>query len=80
MSLPKATPEQILAAAKIELSQAVNRLIVYQTRLYRQTGTYPDELAVAIQRLEFLLHAIMAGRVSPADAPEAAKPDRSSIQ
>jgi len=81
MSLPKATPEQVLAAVKIELSQTVNRLIACQIRLYRQTGTYPDELAVAIQRLEFLLHAIMAGRVSPADVQaEAAKPHRTSIQ
>ena len=45
----------------------MNRLIACQTRLYRQTGTYPDELAVAIPRWECLLHAIMAGRSTPRD-------------
>jgi hypothetical protein len=81
MSLNKATPEQILAAAKIELSLTVKRLIACQNRLYRETGTYPDDLGAAIQRLEFLLHGIMAGLVTPVEAKtEAAKPDRSRLQ
>jgi len=70
MSLHKATPDQILAAAKVELSQTLKRLIACQNRLYRETGSYPDDLGAAIQRLEFLLYGIMAGLVSPA-APKA---------
>ena len=81
MSSNKASPEQVLAAAKIELSLTVKRLIAFQNRLYRDTGTYPDELGAAIQRLEFLLHGIMAGLITPREAKaEVAKADRSSIQ
>jgi hypothetical protein len=81
MSLHKATPEQVLAAARIELSLTLKRLIACQNRLYRETGTYPDDLAAAIQRLEFLLHGIMAGLVTPMEAKAgAARTDRSSIQ
>jgi hypothetical protein len=76
MSLNRATPEQILAAAKIDLAKTVKRLLACQIRLYRETGTYPDDLAVVIQRLEFLLHGIMAGLVTPTQAKtESTKPD-----
>jgi hypothetical protein len=81
MSSNRATPEQVLAAVKIELSLTLKRLIACQNRLYRETGSYPDELAAAIQRLEFLLHGIMAGLITPKEAMiVAAKPDPSSIQ
>jgi hypothetical protein len=81
MSLNRATPEQILAAAKIDLAKTVKRLLACQIRLYRETGTYPDDLAVVIQRLEFLLHGIMAGLVTPTQArTESTKPDRPLIQ
>ena len=81
ISLNKATPEQVLAAARIELSLTLKRLIACQNRLYRETGSYPDDLGAAIQRLEFLLHGIMAGLVTPSEAKTgAAKPDRSGIQ
>ena len=81
MSSNRATPEQLLAAAKVELSLTLKRLIACQNRLYRENGSYPDDLAAAIQRLEFLLHGIMAGLVTPKEKKaEAAKPDRSSIQ
>ena len=81
MSLHKATPDQVLAAAKVELSQTLKRLIACQNRLYRETGSYPDDLGAAIQRLEFLLYGIMAGLVTPSEAKTgAAKPDRSGIQ
>jgi len=47
----------------------------------RETGSHPDDLAAAIQRLEFLLHGIMAGLVTPMEAKAgAAKPDRSTVQ
>ena len=32
------------------------------------TGSYPDDLGAAIQRLEFLLHGIMAGLATPVEA------------
>jgi hypothetical protein len=81
MSLNKATPEQILAAAKTELLLTLKRLIACQNRLYRETGTYPDDLGASIQRLEFLLHGIIAGLITPVEAKTgAAKPDRVSIQ
>ena len=81
MSLTRTTPEKVLAAAKIELSLALKPLIACQNRLYRETGSYPDDLAAAIQRLEFLLHGIMAGMITPKEAKAVtAKPDRSSIQ
>jgi hypothetical protein len=49
MGLNKTTPEQVLAAVKIELSLTLKRLIGCQNSLYRQTGSYPDDLAAAIQ-------------------------------
>lgn len=81
MSLHKATSEQVLAAAKIELSKTMKRLVACQNRLYRETGSYPDDLGAASQRLEFLLHGIIPVLISPVEAKaEAAKPDRTSIQ
>jgi hypothetical protein len=38
------TPERILAAAERELSLALQRLTACRNRLYRETGTYPDDL------------------------------------
>jgi hypothetical protein len=81
MSLHKTTPDQVLAAAKTELSLTLKRLLACQNRLYRETGTYPDDLGTAIQRPEFILHGIMAGLITPKEAKaEVAKPDRSGIQ
>src|SRR6202163_46242 len=76
--LNQATPAQILAAAERELSLALKRLVGCRNRLYRETDTFPDDLGAAILRLEFLLHHIMAGLVTPARAKtEAAKRDQS---
>jgi len=76
--LNQATPAQILTAAERELSLALKRLIGCRNRLYRETGTFPDDLGAAIFRLEFLLHHIMAGLLTPARAKtEAAKRDQS---
>src|ERR1700681_1086357 len=76
--LNQATPAQILAAAERELSLALKRLVGCRNRLYRETDTFPDDLGAAIFRLEFLLHYIMAGLVTPARAKtEAAKRDQS---
>jgi hypothetical protein len=81
MSSNRATPEQLLAAVKIELSLALRRLTACQNRLYRENGFYPDDLAAAIQRLEFLLHGIMAGLITPKEAMMVAtKPGPSTIQ
>ena len=78
MRLNRATPEQILAAAACELSLAIRRLIAFRNRLYRETGTYPDDLGAAIFRLDFLLRDIMSGLLTPALAKvEAAKRDQS---
>src|ERR1700730_10633731 len=66
--LNQATPEQILAVAERELSLALKRLVVCRNRLYRETDTFPDDLGAAIFRLEFVLHPIMAGLVTPARA------------
>jgi hypothetical protein len=46
--LNKATPEQILAAAERELSLALKRLVGCRNRVYRETGTHPDDLGAAI--------------------------------
>jgi hypothetical protein len=35
-------------------------------RIYRDTGSYPDDLAAALQRADFLLHNILAGLITPA--------------
>jgi hypothetical protein len=81
VSLDRPTPDQILAAAERELTLLLKRLIACRNRLYRETGTYPDDWGALISRLDFLLHHIMAGLVSPADAKsEAAKPDRGTLQ
>ena len=85
ISLNKATPEQILVAAKIELRRAIQRLSACQHRLYRETGIYPDDLGAAIQRLEFLLYGILAGLISPGETKVALietspKKDRERIQ
>jgi hypothetical protein len=79
--LNKATPDQILAAVQGELTLVLRRLIACRNRLYRETGTYPDDWGAAISRLDFLLRHIMAGLVSPANAKaEAGKPDSALIQ
>jgi hypothetical protein len=65
------TPERILAAAERELSLALQRLTACRNRLYRETGTYPDDLGAAIFRLDFVLHHLMTGLVSPAGAKRA---------
>jgi hypothetical protein len=81
ISSNRATPGQILAAAERELTLALPRLIACRNRLYRETGTYPDDLGAAIFRLDFLLRDIMAGLVSPADVKaESAKRGRGSVQ
>ena len=46
----------------------VKRLIACRNQLYRETGTYPDDLGAALQRTEFLLHDILAGLITPAAA------------
>ena len=65
MSSGKATPEQVLAAVRIELNLLRRRLIACRNRLYRETGTYPDDPGAALQRTDFLLDDLMAGLVSP---------------
>jgi hypothetical protein len=66
------TPGQILAAAERELSLALQRLTACRNRLYRETGTYPDDLGAAIFRLDFVLYHLMTGLVSPAEAKRTA--------
>ena len=81
ISFNRATPGQILAAAERELTLALPRLIACRNRLYRETGTYPDDLGAAIFRLDFLLRDIMAGLVSPAHVKaEPAKRDPGTVQ
>ena len=76
MRLNQATPAQILAVAERELSLALKRLIGCRNRVYRETGTFPDDLGAAIFRLEFVLHHIMAGLITPTPANAvAARPD-----
>jgi hypothetical protein len=43
------------------LSLALQRLIACRNRLYRETGTYPEDLGAAIFRLDFVLHHLMSG-------------------
>src|SRR6202051_2236749 len=75
--LNQATPEQILAAAERELSLALKRLVGCRNRLYRETDTFHDDLGAAIFRLEFLLHHIMAGLITPAPVKAVpVRPDR----
>ena len=77
MRLNQATPAQILAAAERELSLALQRLVGCRNRLYRETDTFPDDLGAAIFRLEFLLHHIMAGLITPAPVKAVpVRPDR----
>ena len=66
MSPGRATPEQVLTAVQVELALIVKRLIACRNRIYRETGTYPDDLGAALQRAEFLLHDILAGLITPA--------------
>ena len=66
MSSGKATPEQVLAAVKVGLNLLRKRLIACRNGLYRETGTFPDDLAAALQRTDFLLDDLLAGLVSPA--------------
>jgi hypothetical protein len=66
VSSGKPTPEQVLAAVKVELNLLRKRLIAFRNRLCRETGTYPDDLAAALARTDFLLDDLMAGLVSPA--------------
>jgi hypothetical protein len=74
--LNQATPAQILTAAERELSLALKRLVGCRNRLYRETDTFPDDLGAAIFRLEFVLHHIMAGLITPAPANAVpARPD-----
>jgi len=44
VSSGKATPEQVLAAVKVGLVLLRKRLIACRNGLYRETGTYPDDL------------------------------------
>ena len=77
MRLNQATPAQILTAAERELSLALKRLIGYRNRVYRETDTFPDDLGAAIFRLEFVLHHIMAGLITPAPVKAVpVRPDR----
>jgi hypothetical protein len=83
VSSGKATPEQVLAAVKVELKLLRRRLIACRNGLYRETGTFPDDLGAALQRTDFLLDDLMAGLVSPAQgktksasAPLPAEPTR----
>jgi hypothetical protein len=71
VSLNKPTPEQILAAADRELGLIIKRLVICRNRLYRESGTYPDDLGAAIQRAEFLLRDLMSGLITPVKAPAA---------
>jgi hypothetical protein len=75
----KATADQILAAAQQELSVIIKRLRACRNRLYRETGTYPDDLGAAIERGEFLLRDLMAGLITPYEAkrqtPKAEPPE-----
>jgi len=66
--MPKATPDQVLAAAQRELALIIKRLVICRNRIYKDTGTYPDDLGAAIHRTEFLLRDLMAGLVSPVEA------------
>jgi hypothetical protein len=52
VSLGKATPEQVLSAAQVELALIVKRLIACRNRIYRDTGTYLDDLGAALQRAD----------------------------
>jgi len=47
----KATPEQVLTAVQVELALIVKRPIACRNRLYRDTGTYPDDLGAALRQL-----------------------------
>jgi hypothetical protein len=63
--LGKVTPEQVLTAVQFELALIVKRLIACRNRIYRDTGTYPDDMGAALQRADFL-HDIRAGLITPA--------------
>ena len=74
MSPGRATPEQVLTAVQVELALLVKRLTACRNRIYRDTGTYPDDLGAALQRADFLLHHILAGLITPAAAKTEAAP------
>jgi hypothetical protein len=75
----KATCDQINAAAKAEIRLAIKWLTAYQCRMYRESGKRPGEIGAVINLLEFLLHGIMAGLVTPVEAKtEAAKVEAAS--
>ena len=74
MSPGRAAPEQVLTAAQVELALLVKRLIACRNRIYRDTGTYPDDLGAALQRADFLLHDILAGLITPAPAKTGTAP------
>ena len=66
MSPGRANPEQLLTAVQFELALLVKRLIACRNRIYRETGSYPDDLGAALQRAQFLLRDILAGLITPA--------------
>jgi hypothetical protein len=72
----KATPEQVLTAVQVELALLVKRLIACRNRIYRDTGTYPDDLGAALQRAQFLLHDVLAGLITPPAAQTGTAPPR----
>jgi hypothetical protein len=74
VSSGKPTPEQVHAAVKAELFLLRKRLIACRNRIYRDTGTYPDDLGAALQRADFLLHDILAGLITPAPAKTGTAP------
>jgi len=80
MALNKASAEQILAAARTELERIHKRLVAIRIRLYRESGNYPDELAAAIARVDFLLRDLMAGVVTPFDMKPAAAAKREPVR
>jgi hypothetical protein len=77
--MPRATPESIHAGATTQLERSLKLLLAFRNRLYRETGGFPDELAAAIHRVEFVLRDLFTGLVTPAKAkPAAIRPALSS--
>jgi hypothetical protein len=78
--LNKATPEQLLAAATVELERIRKSLILCRNRQYREAGNYSEDLGAAIERTEFLLRDILTGLVTPVESrTEAAKAEDAKI-
>jgi len=76
-----ATPEPVLAAAKVELARALPESHRLPEPALSRDWKLPRRSGAAIQRLEFLLHGIVAGLISPKDAKtEIAKSDCSQNQ